>query len=62
MFLEHTKPEIRQHKDNFEREVEGLIDICKFLSTMPQDHRDALMFLDIDPHVLREAKRRVLEE
>lgn len=47
------------YKDRFEDEVEGLIQICKDLAQLPQDHRDALFFMAFDPRVVREAKNRV---
>lgn len=53
---------VRQHKDvdPFERQVEGLIEICKYLSTASKAEKAVVNFLHFDDHVVQEARRRIL--
>ncbi|MCB9805730.1 hypothetical protein H6775_01055 [Candidatus Nomurabacteria bacterium] len=43
-----------------EREVEGLIMICKEMATQDHIEKMALMAIPFDENVVREAKRRIL--
>lgn len=54
--------EVQEHKDKFEKEVEGLIEMCKFLADQPQEAKDVIKFIPFDPHVVEEAKRRILKK
>jgi hypothetical protein len=42
-----------------ERQVDGLLEVCRFLATQGKAERGALMFMDIDPLVVLEAKRKL---
>ena len=53
---------IRQQEDRFEKEVQGLIEICKSLSENPdKTARDIVYFIPWNPHVVIEARARVLK-
>jgi len=53
---------IRQHEDHFEREVQGL-EICKSLAENPDKvARDIVYFIKWNPHVVVEARARVLKD
>lgn len=39
--------------------VDGLIEMCKFLATQGEVERAALMFMEIDPLVVLEAKKKL---
>lgn len=58
----HQIQEVRQHKDQFEQEVEGLIEMCKFLAGRSKEEKAAVKFMNINPHVVVEAKRRILKK
>jgi hypothetical protein len=53
--------EVKPYRNKFEQEVEGLIELCKFLADQPQEAKDVVKFMPLDPHVVVEAKRRVLK-
>jgi len=50
--------EVRQAFD--ERQVEGLIRICKELAGSPEADKMVVYFMPFDPLVVAEAKRRIL--
>lgn len=56
----HLIEEVKPYKDSFEKEVEGLIELCKYLSHQPQEAKDVLKFMPLNPHVVVEARRRIL--
>lgn len=60
--LNNPAPIVRQQSDRFEREVEGLIEVCKYLSTASDAEKGILQFMQFDEHVVIEARRRVLKK
>jgi hypothetical protein len=54
--------EVKPYEDSFEKEVQGLIEVCKLLADQPQEAKDVLKFMPINPHVVVEAKRRVMKK
>jgi hypothetical protein len=53
MVIQHTDV------DPFERQVEGLIEMCKYLAKASPVEKAVVNFLPFDENVVREAKRRV---
>jgi len=56
-----TTPHIvREQRLADEREVEGLIMLCKEMAEKNHIDKMALMAIPFDPHVVAEARRRIL--
>lgn len=52
--------EERQIQDEFNRKIEGLIEVCKYLSDKGEIEQSVVNFIPWDPQVVMETKRRVI--
>lgn len=49
-------------RDPFERQVEGLIEMCKYLATATPAEKGIINFMQFDEFVVKEAQKRVLKD
>lgn len=56
----NTIVEQKEVKDELNRQVEGLIDVCKYLSDKSEIEKSVVNFIPWDPHVVFETKRRII--